>query len=73
MSTVIPLFGRELPKDIINLIYEFDSTYRDVFKRCINQYAKGCYNAPRFGYKDRIESYKIKVDNYGRYKINNKR
>ncbi len=33
-----PLFGRPLPKDIINLIFSFDGTYRDVFKKCMRQY-----------------------------------
>ena len=47
-STWNDVFGRELPHCIIRLIFSFDSTYRDLFKRCINQYAKGCFNAQRY-------------------------
>ena len=68
-----PLFGRPLPKDIINLIFSFDGTYRDVFKKCMNEYAKGSYQAPKFGYKNRAESYQMKLDNYGKNFIKNKK
>jgi hypothetical protein len=47
-STWNDVFGRELPHSIIRLIFSFDSTYPDLFKRCINQYAKGCFNAQRY-------------------------
>ena len=77
-----PLFGQPLPKDIVNLIFSFDGTYRNVmlqcfhqlnFNKCLNEYAKGCYQAPKFGYKNRVESYKIKLDNYGKRFIKNKK
>ena len=39
------LFGRHLPSNIINLIFEFDNTKHEAFNRCLNQFRKGCYDA----------------------------
>ena len=39
------LFGRHLPSNIINLIFEYDNTKREAFNRCLNQFRKGCYDA----------------------------
>ena len=75
------LFGRSLPKVIVNLIFSFDGTYRNVmsqcfhqlnFNKCLDEYAKGCYQAPKFGYKNRVESYQMKLDNYGKDFIKSK-
>jgi len=43
-KNLLLLFGRELPKEIINLIFEFDPTKREAFNRCMNQFSKGCYD-----------------------------
>jgi len=48
IALVIQIFiGRKLPDCIIDLIFEFDDTYRPLFNKCLNQFSKGCYDRRR--------------------------